>query len=96
MKDIKRFDKVTALKYNKQISGWNLDEKYKTISHEFNFKDFKGSINFVKKVAKIAEREDHHPDIHIFYNKVLIELSTHSLGGLSAKDFLVASQIDTV
>ena len=43
-----------------------------------------------------ANNEDHHPDIHIYYNKVEIELSTHSIGGLSGNDFIVARKIEKI
>ncbi len=96
MKTNKALNKSEIQKYNKEILDWELAKNFNKISKEFKFKDFKQAISFVKKVAQIAEREDHHPDIHILYNKVLIELSTHSVGGLSPKDFIVASQIDAI
>ena len=64
------------------------------ISHEFKFKDFAESMAFVNQVAKVAEGEGHHPDIHIHYNRVLIELWTHAIGGLSENDFIVARKIE--
>lgn len=73
-----------------------MDDKINKISKEFKFKDFIGAINFVDNVAGIAEEEGHHPDIYIFYNKVLIELSTHSIGGLSENDFILAAKIDNI
>ena len=48
----------------------------------------------MERVADVAEMEGHHPDIHIFYNKVMLELSTHSIGGLSENDFILAAKID--
>ncbi|KKQ85826.1 MAG: putative pterin-4-alpha-carbinolamine dehydratase [Parcubacteria group bacterium GW2011_GWF2_38_8] len=81
-------------KYLAQASDWVLDEKGKTISKEYKFKDFIGAINFVDKISEIAEAEGHHPDIHIFYSKVLIELSTHAIKGLSENDFILAAKID--
>lgn len=83
-----------AEKYLAEISGWTLDKDTKRISKEFKFKDFIGAINFVDKVSEIAEMEGHHPDIHIRYNKVLLELSTHAIGGLSENDFILAVKID--
>ncbi len=88
------FDKKESEKYLSQLSGWSLDEKAEKISKEFKFKDFIGAVNFVNSIAEIAEEEGHHPDIHIFYNKVLLELSTHSIGGLSENDFILAAKID--
>jgi len=86
--------KSEAEKYLAQVSGWTLDKEGKTISKEYKFKDFIGAINFIERVAEIAELEEHHPDIHIFYNKVLLELSTHAIGGLSENDFILATKID--
>lgn len=79
-----------------EVSEWKLSENQKTISREFEFKDFVRAIDFVRAVADIAEMEGHHPDIHIFYNKVQLELSTHSIGGLTENDFIVAAQIDAI
>jgi 4a-hydroxytetrahydrobiopterin dehydratase len=76
----------------KGIPNWTL--KGKSIEREFKFVNFGEAINFVNKVASTAEAENHHPDIHIFYNKVKLELSTHDVGGLSGKDFILAAQID--
>lgn len=61
---------------------------------EFKFKNFNQSISFVNKVAKIAQGEGHHPDIYIFYNKVVLELFTHAVSGLSENDFIMAAKID--
>lgn len=93
-KGIKPFTKEEADDYLKEIQGWKVDDKYIQISKEFKFKDFIGAINFVDRVADIAEMEGHHPDIHIYYNKVIIELWTHSIGGLSENDFILAARID--
>jgi len=64
------------------------------IKKDFKFKDFKEAMAFVNKVAEIAENEGHHPDIHVFYDKVEIELWTHAVGGLSENDFIMAAKID--
>jgi len=66
------------------------------IRHEFAFKNFVRAMAFVDRVADIAEAEDHHPDIHIYYNRVVIELWTHAIGGLSENDFIVAAKIEEV
>lgn len=51
---------------------------------------------FLNAVADIAERENHHPDMHASYNRVTLELSTHAIGGLSENDFIVAAKIDAL
>jgi len=74
------------------IPNWKLDGKM--IYREFVFKDFIEAMNFVNKVADLAESEGHHPDITIHWNKVRFDLWTHSMNGLSENDFIVASKID--
>lgn len=64
------------------------------IVKQYKFKNFVETMGFVTKVAILAERVDHHPDILIEYSKVTITLSTHSEGGLTEKDFNLASQIE--
>jgi 4a-hydroxytetrahydrobiopterin dehydratase len=76
----------------RDIPDWTLKDK--AIEREFRFKDFKEAIDFVNKVAETANKEDHHPDIHIYYNRVRIELSTHKIKGLSKNDFILAAKID--
>ncbi len=66
------------------------------IRRQFAFKDFAGAMAFVNAVAKIAEDANHHPDIDIRWNKVLLRLSTHSKGGLTGLDFAVAERIDRI
>ncbi len=83
-------------KYLPEIGkGWEVLEN-KKIKKEFKFEDFKTAMAFVNAVAEIAEREGHHPDMYIFYNRVIIKLWTHSIGGLSENDFIIASKIDEV
>ncbi len=74
--------------------GWSL--KGKVIEREFQFKDFQQAMEFVKKVAEIAEQWNHHPDILISYNRVTLTLSTHKVGGLSAKDFTFADKVNRI
>ena len=50
-------------------------------------------MRFITKVADVAEEEGHHPDIHIFYNKVRLELYTHAIKGLHENDFIIAAKI---
>ncbi len=73
---------------------WHVTDEGKKIEKKFGFKNFKGSMEFVNKVAELAESEGHHPDIAISYDKVDIRLSTHAIGGLSTNDFILASKIE--
>jgi 4a-hydroxytetrahydrobiopterin dehydratase len=60
---------------------------------EFEFEDFGGAMEFVNRVAEIAEAADHHPDIDVRWNKVRLALSTHSEGGITSKDLDLARSI---
>ena len=68
----------------------------RAIRRRFEFKGFLDAIDFVNRVARKAEKSDHHPDIDIRWNKVTLSLSTHSEGGLTKKDFAMAETCDTV
>ena len=76
-------------------SGWEVLDN-KKIKKEFIFKDFKQAMAFINRVADIAEAEGHHPDIRIFYNRVMIDLWTHAVMGLSENDFILAAKIDNI
>jgi len=79
---------------NKVHSDWKLEEN--KITRKFSFVNFKQNMDFVNKIAEIAEDEGHHPDLHISYAKLTVELTTHAIGGLSENDFIVAAKIDQV
>lgn len=61
---------------------------------EFKFAGFVEAFGFISRVALLAEKMDHHPDWSNVYNRVVIDLSTHDVGGLSARDFELAGRID--
>jgi 4a-hydroxytetrahydrobiopterin dehydratase len=64
------------------------------ISRTYQFEDFLDAVKFVNAVARLAEKAQHHPDIDIRWNKVMLTLSTHDAGGLTDKDFTLARKID--
>ena len=77
------------------VDNWELVRTgIHTLRKTFQFTGFSAAIGFVMEIALLAEAEGHHPDIHIYYAKVEIELSTHSIGGLSENDFILAAKID--
>ena len=78
----------------KRLKGWAVEKGQ--LHKIYTFKDFREATGFVVRAALIAEPMDHHPDIDIRYNKVVLNLSTHSAGGLTEKDFSLASEIDAV
>lgn len=91
------FTQTQEDEYIKKIDKWSLlrDGEHK-IRKQFKLEDFKKALDFVNKVGEVAEKEQHHPDIYIFYNKVQIDLFTHAVGGLSENDFIVAAKIDSI
>lgn len=88
------FNEAQILEHqNKLKSPWEVIDG-KKIHKEFIFKNFLESMAFINKIAEISEKQGHHPDISVFYNKVVIELWTHAINGLFLNDFIVAAQID--
>ena len=73
---------------------WSLADQ--TIVASFSFPDFVTALDFVVTIGKIAEEQQHHPDIFLSYGQVNITLTTHSVKGLTKKDFSLASAIDTL
>jgi 4a-hydroxytetrahydrobiopterin dehydratase len=78
----------------KSLNGWAYADG--VIQREFKFKNFYETMAFVNAVAFIANREDHHPDMEVGYNKCLVKFSTHSVGGLSKNDFICAAKVDAL
>lgn len=73
---------------------WKVEDN-KKLRHEFTFNDFDEAMYFVNEVAAVAEGEGHHPDIHILYKNIILEVWTHAVNGLSLNDFILASKIET-
>lgn len=79
----------------KNMDGWSTD--YKSISKEYDFKNFVEALSFIIKVGFESEKIDHHPDIFLHsWNKVKIILSTHNEDGLTKKDFDLAQSIENL
>ena len=77
----------------KALNGWALEGD--TIRKQFTFAGFPEAVGFVNRLVPSAEAEDHHPDITINYKRVTLVYSTHSEGGLTAKDFDGAAMADS-
>ncbi len=76
------------------LDGWEIHGKI--LAKQYEFKDFKQGLEFVKKVAVIADKQNHHPDALLSYGSVVLELTTHSEGRLTDKDFKLAAAIDKI
>lgn len=77
-----------------QTPGWELGEN--SIEKTFKLPNFVTAMEFANRITPIAEQENHHPDLRISWGKVRVELSTHSVGGLSTNDFILAAKINRV
>lgn len=66
------------------------------IEREYSFRNFKQAMSFIVHLGLYAEQADHHPEIYNVYNKVRIRLNTHSVGGITDKDFDLASKIENI
>lgn len=75
-----------------KLDGWSGTSE--GIAKTYELADFAESMAFVNRVADLAEAANHHPDIHISWNKVTLELVTHSAGGVTQNDITLAEQID--
>jgi 4a-hydroxytetrahydrobiopterin dehydratase len=79
----------------RKLDGWYLTRDGQRIRKDWTVKNFMAGMDFFNQVAKIAEQDGHHPDLHIEgYRRVWIELWTHAIGGLSENDFILAAKID--
>ena len=86
-------------KYQKKVDGWDVKKDEKQIyflEKNFKFKNFINSQNFIDKVGKISEKENHHPDISFGWGYAKIMISTHAIDGLSENDFILAAKIDQI
>ena len=92
----KSLSQTEAKKYLQQLGDhWQMDKSGKVITRDYVMKNFLAAVQFINKIAEVAESENHHPDLHLTgYRKLRIELSTHALGGLSENDFIVAAKIN--
>ena len=80
-----------------QVPGWEIDRLFEHKIHKtYILTSFAEAIDFVNKVAVIAQQEDHHPELRINFRKVTVELYTHSISGLSENDFIVAAKIEEI
>jgi 4a-hydroxytetrahydrobiopterin dehydratase len=76
----------------RSLAGWEV--KAGKLTRAFTFDDFMGAVRFVDRLAPVAESQGHHPDLQVSWGRVVVELTTHDAGGLTAKDFKLASLLD--
>lgn len=77
-----------------QLPGWEL--RAAELARTYTFKTHYQAVAFVNAVAWISHREDHHPDLTLGYNTVLVVYTTHAINGLSENDFICAAKVDAL
>jgi 4a-hydroxytetrahydrobiopterin dehydratase len=77
------------------VPGWQVSDDGTTLQWQKRTAHFVAAVNFVNKLVDVAEEQDHHPDVHIYgYRWVGLDFSTHSIGGLSENDFIMAAKVN--
>lgn len=76
------------------LPGWERVEDGQAIRKTFHFPDYHRSLAYVNALGYVAHREDHHPDLGVHYNRVVVRFSTHDVGGLSENDFICAAKAE--
>lgn len=78
------------------LPEWELIDDGKAISRRFGFKDYYRTLAYVNALGFMAHREDHHPDLGVHYDRVVVRYSTHDVDGLSENDFICAARADAL
>ncbi|MEX2535134.1 MAG: 4a-hydroxytetrahydrobiopterin dehydratase [Trueperaceae bacterium] len=73
--------------------GWRVVDEHH-LEKTYEFKDFREALDFTNKVGELAEEQGHHPDIHLSWGKVGLEIFTHKIDGLTESDFILAAKAD--
>jgi 4a-hydroxytetrahydrobiopterin dehydratase len=91
---IAALNKFGIAEFREQIhSSWKIVDDHH-LSNVYSFVNYKHTMNFVNKIAALAEEEGHHPVLHVYYGRLVVELWTHAIDGLSENDFILAAKID--
>ncbi len=94
--DAKPLTEMEATAMLGHIAGWSLSSDTKKISKQFKFDNYVKGMEFANQITPIAESEGHHPDLSIGWGRVVVELTTHAIKGLSENDFILAAKIDKI
>ena len=80
----------------KQTPLWRHDDSRNLLTRTFKFGEYFQGPEFAVMVGEMADKQDHHPDLHIYYKKCTVEYTTHSAGGISRNDFICAARTDRI
>jgi 4a-hydroxytetrahydrobiopterin dehydratase len=76
-----------------QLDGWNVQREHH-LEKTYTFPDFVTALAFVNRVGELAEQQGHHPDLHLAWGRVRVEIWTHKIDGLTESDFVLAAKCD--
>jgi 4a-hydroxytetrahydrobiopterin dehydratase len=81
-----------------ELPGWSVvqAEGHLQLTRTYRFKGFLPGVQLVDRIAPIAEAEGHHPDLHLTYGSLRVDLWTHVAGGLTDNDFILAAKIEQI
>jgi len=74
-------------------NGWHVIKAHH-LEKEYKLEDFKEALDFTNRIGKLAESQDHHPDIYLTWGKVKVTIWTHKIDGLTESDFIFAAKTD--
>jgi len=91
-------DDAAIARFLPLVPAWRVVERggVRRLAREFTFADFAAAMAFAVRIGEVAEREGHHPDLHVAWGKVGVETWTHAIGGLHQNDFVLAAKIDAL
>ncbi|MBD3334597.1 MAG: 4a-hydroxytetrahydrobiopterin dehydratase [Candidatus Eisenbacteria bacterium] len=78
-----------------QLQGWDVVDQHH-LTKTYKFPDFAQALDFVNRVGRLAEEEDHHPDVYLTYGEARLDIWTHKIDGLTESDFVMAAKADEV
>lgn len=87
-----RLDDISVANKLRALPGWSRSGD--SITRTFNFSGFPSAVDFITRLVAPAEELEHHPDVDLRYNKVIVTLSTHDQNGLTELDFRLAALVD--
>lgn len=88
-------EELTGLFDQLDADVWTVVDEHH-LEGTYSFDDFREALEFTKEVGELAEEEFHHPDIHLSWGEVVIELWTHKIDGLFETDFIMAARMDRI
>ena len=85
-------DEAALVQYLQALPDWRREGQH--IARTYSFRNYYQTLAFVNALAYVVHQQDHHPELTVTYNRCTVRFDTHSVGGLSANDFICAAKAD--